>query len=457
MELCQALAIQPGDKAPNSDKVYDVEDVISVYAGLVTVDEESDIIRLAHPTTQEYFDCVLSKWYPSAQEEIAVAYLTYLSFDTFRSGSCTSREVFEQNALLNYSAHYWSEHIRPVEESTSHLALAFLCDEALVDSIIQAVSMPNQTRGLHLTARYGRLYLTERLLNTGADSKDDYGRTPLALAAEEGHEAVAKLLLATGNVDVDSKDSTGWTALLWAARNGHETVVKLLLSRSGVDADSRDPGGRTPLSHAVERGHKAVGKLLVERDDVEADSKDNWGRTPLWYASEQGHKVVVKLLVEREDVNADSRDKLGRTPLWYAAERGHELVVKLLAERDDVNADSTEAAKENYRLLYDSTIEPPVKFKDAIGRKFSFPWYLCKTWRGMEELIKQTFFAVDTMGSTSINASTTLLGLTTKLFTLRLGRLWLNRAGRSQCSCGQFPREPKWHQSQILPACLDEQ
>jgi ankyrin repeat protein len=39
------------------------------------------------------------------------------------------------------------------------------------------------------------------------DSKGTYGRTPLSRAADYGHEAVVKLLLETGKVDVDSKDS----------------------------------------------------------------------------------------------------------------------------------------------------------------------------------------------------------------------------------------------------------
>ncbi|OCK82476.1 hypothetical protein K432DRAFT_293157, partial [Lepidopterella palustris CBS 459.81] len=39
-----------------------------------------------------------------------------------------------------------------------------------------------------------------------------------------------------------------------------------------------------------------------------------------------------------------------------------------------------------------------IKFKDAVGRKFSFPWHLCKTWKGMEELIKQAFLHVDVIG-----------------------------------------------------------
>jgi hypothetical protein len=39
------------------------EDMVSVCAGLVTVDEESNIIRLAHYTTQEYFNQTREKWF----------------------------------------------------------------------------------------------------------------------------------------------------------------------------------------------------------------------------------------------------------------------------------------------------------------------------------------------------------------------------------------------------------
>jgi hypothetical protein len=57
------------------------------------------------------------------------------------------------------------------------------------------------------------------------------------------------------------------------------------------------------------------------------------------------------------------------------------------------------AAEEELAKLKPSLApKPPIKFKDAVGRKFSFPWALCKTWKGMEELIKQAFLHVDIIG-----------------------------------------------------------
>lgn len=55
-ELCHALAVEPGEEELDPDNIPNVEDIVSVCAGLVTVDEESDIIRLVHYTTQEYFE-----------------------------------------------------------------------------------------------------------------------------------------------------------------------------------------------------------------------------------------------------------------------------------------------------------------------------------------------------------------------------------------------------------------
>ena len=59
-ELSYALAVEAGESKLDKDNIPDIEDMISVCAGLVAVDEESDVIRLVHYTTQEYFERVIT-------------------------------------------------------------------------------------------------------------------------------------------------------------------------------------------------------------------------------------------------------------------------------------------------------------------------------------------------------------------------------------------------------------
>ena len=57
----------------------------------------------------------------------------------------------------------------------------------------------------------------------------DSGNTALIYAASGGHEAVVKLLLETGEVDINSRDGVGNTALSRAVENGHEAVVEAVV------------------------------------------------------------------------------------------------------------------------------------------------------------------------------------------------------------------------------------
>jgi hypothetical protein len=55
-ELQHALAIIISESKLDETNFARIERIVSVYAGLVTVDEESNIIRLVYYTTQEYFE-----------------------------------------------------------------------------------------------------------------------------------------------------------------------------------------------------------------------------------------------------------------------------------------------------------------------------------------------------------------------------------------------------------------
>jgi predicted ATP-grasp superfamily ATP-dependent carboligase len=93
-EITHALAIEEGDLELDEDNIPDIEDLISVCASLIAVDEESDVIRLVHYTTQDYFKRVQETWRLKAQEEITSACLTYLSFCTFDTSRCLNCKGF---------------------------------------------------------------------------------------------------------------------------------------------------------------------------------------------------------------------------------------------------------------------------------------------------------------------------------------------------------------------------
>ncbi|OCK73256.1 hypothetical protein K432DRAFT_340557, partial [Lepidopterella palustris CBS 459.81] len=118
-ELCHALAIELG-KLDEDDILEDESRIVSICAGLVTVDEKTNIVRLVHYTAQKYFERIREIWCTYAQLKIATTCLIYLTLDDFRTGSCPSDDKFqkrlEDNKLLSYAARYWAYHIRTVEE-----------------------------------------------------------------------------------------------------------------------------------------------------------------------------------------------------------------------------------------------------------------------------------------------------------------------------------------------------
>ena len=86
------------------------------------------------------------------------------------------------------------------------------------------------------------------LLDRGAqlNIEDPHRRTPLLLAASNGHEAIVKQLLKRG-AELEAKDSgNSWTSLSWAAGSGHRAVVMLLLE-AGAQLNTKDGRSRTPL------------------------------------------------------------------------------------------------------------------------------------------------------------------------------------------------------------------
>jgi ankyrin repeat protein len=342
-ELCHALAVEIGDEDFDSENVTDVEDILSVCAGLVTVDEESQIIRLVHYTTQEYLEGIREDWHPKAQQEIASTCLTYLCFEPFRSAPCPDFDKFESRrkaySFLDYSARYWRDHVSAVQEDICELAMALLQDSNLVSYayLHECEGHYEPLRGmtgLHLTASFGLLHLFKELLSWAkeenmdlANSQDTWGATPLFCAVENGHEEIVTLLLGNEKVDVNVQDEHGRTSLIMAIQTERKDIAELLLNTGKVDVDS-NIGDWMPLSSAVACGQKEIVELLLCTGKVDVNEKCS-GWTPLFLAVRKGHKEIVELLLglEKADVN--------KTPnrmalLRYAVEKGYKDFVEFL-------------------------------------------------------------------------------------------------------------------------------
>nr|WP_089852866.1 ankyrin repeat domain-containing protein [Halolactibacillus miurensis] len=95
-----------------------------------------------------------------------------------------------------------------------------------------------------------------------------YGGNTLIPAAEKGHLANVRLLLADGAVDIDHQNNFGYTALIEAValRDGsklYQDIVKVLLSYN-ADRTLRDHEDKTAADYAKELGYQELLAMLKE-------------------------------------------------------------------------------------------------------------------------------------------------------------------------------------------------
>ncbi|UKZ54630.1 hypothetical protein TrVGV298_008440 [Trichoderma virens] len=390
LELQHALATEVGTPTLNHDCLPDLKDISYVCLGLVTVDEYSHIIRLAHYTAQQYLERTQNRWSSTANATIARCCLTYLSFNAFGSGACLSDEEFEDRVksfpLYDYAANCWMHHISHDEEPIKEV-MCFLQSQTKVEASLQAMNAVKQHSFhknysqefpwnmpiLHLTIYFRLVQVMKSLLERGydPDSEDSSGWSPLIRASYYGQEATARLLIDAGAA-LEAKDArTGSTPLIWAIKGGHIAVVELLLDR-GSNVNSQDRSGLTPLALAAFYDQETIVKLLlrsgggiedcssvivgkllacsISLEDL-SNSFSNGSNTQqqrenghnlsakgsslrplLSLAAENDQQSFIKLLIWTGMANLNKEDpQIGMTALHWAAKKGHLSIVERLA------------------------------------------------------------------------------------------------------------------------------
>eukprot|EP00607_Mallomonas_marina_P003647 CAMPEP_0182423772 /NCGR_PEP_ID=MMETSP1167-20130531/9857_1 /TAXON_ID=2988 /ORGANISM="Mallomonas Sp, Strain CCMP3275" /LENGTH=678 /DNA_ID=CAMNT_0024603045 /DNA_START=312 /DNA_END=2348 /DNA_ORIENTATION=+ len=146
-------------------------------------------------------------------------------------------------------------------------------------------------------------------------------------ASSEGEVDTIKDMLGTRPDIINSKDQYGKTAILRASENGEADCVQLLLT-AGSRADNKDNNGKTALTWASENSEtECMGLLICARAEV--NSQDNDGRTASSWAATNGHVEALKLLYA---ASADFTIKAfnGLTPQMYAQANARREAVKFL-------------------------------------------------------------------------------------------------------------------------------
>ena len=183
------------------------------------------------------------------------------------------------------------------------------------------------TGDLLAAAKSGTASEVSAAVIAGADlnARDEYGATPLHLAAVNPEPSVVAVLIEAG-ADPNAREAqVGATPLHAAAFYNPEPSVVAALIEAGADVDARTERGATPLHLAVGKNPEpSVVAALIEAGADPNAREAEVGATPLHEAAfrNPAPSVVAALIDAGADPSA--RDKGGKTAFDYA--KGNEAL-----------------------------------------------------------------------------------------------------------------------------------
>ena len=125
--------------------------------------------------------------------------------------------------------------------------------------------------------------------NNRHEAVDEFGRTKLHIAANNGAYHVMREMLNEEGININVKDNNGWTALHFAAQSNHFEIIDLLLENK-ADPNLHDNQGNGPLwIAAMNANGKYHGILSLLKSHADPNHKNKYGRSPFYIANSIDH------------------------------------------------------------------------------------------------------------------------------------------------------------------------
>lgn len=323
----------------------------------------SRIIQFTHFSVKEYLTSTrLSK----AKDTLSRFHISMTSAHSIVAQAClgvllhldenVTQKGLKKFPLAQYAAEHWASHARFENVSSKvqdgmkrlfdprarYLAIwVWIYDAKNLRLRSDAPEYPPRPweTPLHYAAYCGihdviKFLIVERSQNVNARGFYD-DETPLGIACQRGHFAVAQLLLEHG-ANKEIWDKYGWNPLEKASSGGHVAVVRVLLDH-GADVNARDENMNTSLHAASSFRQAAVARVLLERG-AEVNARNNDNGTPLHWALGCGYVECARVLLEY-GADPDARNAMNETPLHTTSQGGCLRLVRLLLQYNaDVHA-----------------------------------------------------------------------------------------------------------------------
>jgi ankyrin repeat protein len=373
-ELQHALAIEPGDTDLDEELVMDGQNITALCAGLVIVDQRSNVVNLVHYTAKKYFENIRHIRFPGFHANITMSCATYLTLGALKDAAIS--EIVRNYPLAYYAAQYMGDHARQnPEEALEPSILEVICqllshsekrkpllslldgldliksgfysqDDAEIEASSPVKTAMPSTGALRVSYTNYTKQCGKASLNKSTHTAEDEGdpwetevkvsRSPevtaLHLAASMGLAKVASMLLKE-TPNIDALDETGKTALTVAIERGFEKAVEFLVN-SGARVDLRDYHGREVLLFVTERGWHNVAEIIAQKAKLTAStdtSSASRDQVQLLLATYYGDSIEAQRLVQQGNIDwKDEGRSVGATALFLAVERNDSQMVHIL-------------------------------------------------------------------------------------------------------------------------------